>query len=259
MTYRELVPMTEVAGVTCRELVPMTEAYHAVLSDLVRPILADPLADGREWTIQGLGMLRTYLGDDKTNRLHVWHSGAQVPDVTMMHTHPWAFTSIVLAGLVRDTEYYEVTRRAEPAPGELCGVDMSDDSYSHFKCPFEAATCTRHRHMYTRGELYLRQRIVCGPGGGIAGEAAPVYLEGGAYGPKEYGPCTKYAKETNDIHASAPVNGTVTIIQRLFGTDTDHAYVYYKPEVGWVSAESRQATPDEVAFITAYALERWFV
>jgi len=202
-------------------------------------------------------MLRTYLSDDKRVRLHVWHSEAAVPDVTDKHTHPWGFLSTVVAGVVHDQPFWEVTRRPKPWPGELCGVGCSDDSYSYFECPFEAATCIKHRYQFDRGEPFMRQRIVCGPGGGMAGAPELVLLEAGSA--RTFNPGDIYTKEPNDIHTSTPENGTVTIIERSFGDDVDHAFVYY-PEGGeWVSAEPRVATDDEVAFITGYALERWYV
>lgn len=51
-----------------------------------------------EWTVQGFGMLRTYWGDDKRFRLNIWDSRLAVPDVSVIHDHPWDFTSWVLAG-----------------------------------------------------------------------------------------------------------------------------------------------------------------
>lgn len=58
-----------------------------------------------EWTLQGFGMLRTYIG--KELRLHVWDSRFQVDDVTQMHTHPWNFRSLVVAGQVENVRYVE--------------------------------------------------------------------------------------------------------------------------------------------------------
>jgi hypothetical protein len=57
----------------------------------------------------------------------------------------------------------------------------------------------------------------------------------------------------------APPNpGTVTIVERRFKADTEHAFVFYPRNEKWVSAEPRPATPEEVITITQIALRRWF-
>lgn len=56
------------------------------------------------WTVQGMGMLRTYFGKDQRYRLNIWdsalHNGA-----SMVHDHPWDLKSWVIAGELRNVRY----------------------------------------------------------------------------------------------------------------------------------------------------------
>jgi hypothetical protein len=85
-----------------------------------------------QWSIQGFGMLRLYLAPDV--RLHVWSESHQVPNVSLIHDHPWHFTSHVLSRKIANVRY-----RIEPI-GE-------------------------HTH--------TMERIRCGPGGGALGDSRP--------------------------------------------------------------------------------------
>ena len=80
-------------------------------------------------------MFRLYLSDRW--RLHVWAPQFAVPGVTTLHTHPWHFTSHVLAGGLIDRQWFQV----DGAP------------------------------------THMRQMIVCGPYGGIDGSPEPTRLE----------------------------------------------------------------------------------
>lgn len=108
---------------------------------LIKPLVAFILRnhENHDWTIQGLGMLRVYLSDEL--RLHIWHSHAQVPEASVIHTHPWDFCSNVIAGCVTDV---------------------------HFK----------ERNV---GRPYHKQLIRCGEGGGLEGEPKDVRLGAGKY------------------------------------------------------------------------------
>lgn len=87
----------------------MTDAHMRALAGLIRPILERPLDDDRVWTIHGLGMMRTYLDGNQRFRLHIWHDTLQVQNIadSEKHTHPWDFTSMVFAGLVRNHRFDE--------------------------------------------------------------------------------------------------------------------------------------------------------
>lgn len=171
-----------------------------------------------EWSIQGLGMLRLYL--DKATRLHVWSPMAKRPEVTTLHDHPWDFTSQIVSGRLTNVRY------------------MPD-------------TLPAHAHPFN----YMRQQIVCGPGGGVDAEPDPVHLF--LCEAKTYWPGDLYYQHAEDIHESLPEPGTVTVITREFKKDTEHAHVFYPIEREWVSAEPRIATPDEVSRITGEALDLW--
>jgi hypothetical protein len=64
---------------------------------VVRSILEDPM---RQWTVQGLGMLRTYLPDNA--RLHIWNPALKFEEVSEHHTHPWDLVSHKQLKMARD-------------------------------------------------------------------------------------------------------------------------------------------------------------
>lgn len=116
------------------------------IKKLVQHVLEYP--KGYEWTVQGLGMMRTYLAPEI--RLHVWDGKHKFPNVSELHTHPWNFHSIVVAGKVFNHRYVE-----------------SGD-----------------------GTQIMRQTIRCGEGGGLIGDPEKVrltmgmkecYIEGDIY------------------------------------------------------------------------------
>ena len=67
-----------------------------------------------------------------------------------------------------------------------------------------------------------------------------------------------YEQESDEIHLSMPDDGTVTIINRTFKDDVDHASVFWRMDENFVSAEPRDATRDEVSAITQHSLRTWF-
>lgn len=184
---------------------------------VVRAVLEK--ADAFPWSLQGFGMLRTYL-DDRRMRLHVWDSRFAVLDVSTIHDHPWHFDSLVVSGFLEQTRFAIVP-----------------ESHPHAQ-PFEFQT------------------IRCGPGGCAIGEAKPVHLFA-AWGVERYGPGSTYRQRADEIHESRPHDGTVTLVERHFLDDEEHARVFWRRGETWVSAEPREATPDEVRAITRHALEVW--
>jgi hypothetical protein len=172
-----------------------------------------------EWSMQGLGMLRTYLTPEL--RLHIWDSSFRVQDVSMMHTHPWHFHSYIIAGEVNQFRYVVINE---------------EDEATNF--------C-------------MRQAIHCGKGGGLVGEPEPVMLR---RGPKEvYKEGAIYHQFANEIHISLPLDGTVTLVEREFLDDTEHADVFWPRGGDWVSAEPRNALLHEVDKVTEMALHAWFL
>jgi len=189
----------------------------------IRAILANP--HGRRWTIQGFGMLRTYLTEDETVRLHVWSLADKVPGVSVIHDHPWDFTSDVISGEIVNRRYDMLRLRGEV-------------SLRHLEC--------------------WSRPIVCGEDGCMLGEPERVVLVPRAL--EKYREGESYSQTAAELHASFPSDGAVTVITRRFGADRDVARVCWNEDAGpdgWVSAEPREATREEVERITAFALLRW--
>lgn len=170
------------------------------------------------WSLQGLGMLRKYLTADKRFRLHVWDSRYRTPDVSMMHTHPWDFESVVVAGGVNNHRYIR------SAYGRIPVMEMD---------------------------------IICGEGGGpCPADARQVSLEG--LPTESFSEGQTYTQKAEEIHVSFPTDGAVTIIDRRFHEDTETAKVFYEVDGEWVSAEPRPATTLEVMHILSNSISRYF-
>jgi hypothetical protein len=184
------------------------------LASVGKPLVVQLIARSliTDWSLQGLGMFRMYLS--KKVRLHVWApSKFAVENVSTIHTHPWDFTSTVIAGAITDVVYSD-------EPVIVGGIAQTEHATHH------------------------KQQIVCGPGGGVSGDASWVKLFMRMR--CEYKANQSYQRRANEIHESCPKDGTVTIIEREFHEDSEHAYVYYPYKKSWVSAEPRPATSDEV-------------
>jgi hypothetical protein len=100
------------------------------------------------------------------------------------------------------------------------------------------------------------QTIKCGEGGGICGVPEPVSLV--PHEVESYGEGATYTQRATEFHASFPLDGTVTIIEREFLDDTEHAHVFWPRDTEWVSAEPRKAYPREVTDICENALRTWW-
>jgi len=180
---------------------------------LVKFILSNPLK--YEWSLQGFGMLRTYIS--KEVRLHVWDSRFAVPNVSLIHDHPWDFDSYILAGRINN-RIFEVS-----------------DSGNETQRP------------------YLRRTIKCGPGGGVCDqEPQRVYLSISSN--QYYNVGQSYRQKSYEVHATYPMDGTVTLVERYFKPDTEHAFVFHAADEQWVSAEPRPATDSEIQDICCNSL-----
>ncbi len=194
---------------------------QAVVADVLEQAISNP--GGREWTLQGFGMFRTYFANGSV-RLHLWDPEKAVPGVSEMHTHPWDMASLIVAGNIYNTRFIEATGDEEDLPEWAVLTPM------------------------------WRQSIRCGMGGGLEGDPEPVKVYAQ---PQEcYVDGEIYHQLAHEIHVSRPLRGTITLVERNFGADTEHAYVYFDDE--WVSAEPRVATNDEIAEIATWALEERF-
>jgi hypothetical protein len=76
---------------------------------------------------------------------------------------------------------------------------------------------------------------------------------------EHFGPGDVYQQMASEIHESQPEDGTVTIMERPKGPDfTEHAFVYWdidRGPIGWVSAEPRRATHEQVFRASVLALD----
>ena len=177
-----------------------------------------------EWSLQGFGMLRYYLTDDRVWRLHVWDDHHRVADVTMIHNHPWNLDSMVLSGSLTDHRYRVIY------------------------------------HLWGRfgNPTHWETRILAGEGARIDGHSKAVILV--PEQPVSYVAGTTrnmYHQDWNQIHCTDALNGTITITFREFvNLDRDHAFSYTTHDKEWVSAAPRTATPDEVSDIVGRAVDR---
>jgi len=163
-----------------------------------------------DWTVQGLGMARLRIGDSM--RIHVWS-----PDFgwesDRIHTHPWSFTSFVLAGSLRQ-----------------------DRLVQRYDGPAEAWFTTWNRSL-----------IRCGEGGGIESAPTQVHLA-----PEAEGELIRsgeaYRMEYSEIHATYPDEVAITLVHKhiLAHVSPEHANVYWRGE-RWKSAEPQPATTAEWA------------
>lgn len=179
--------------------------------DICRALVRNVMDNSAQikWSLQGLGMLRFYLTEDI--RMHIWDGESAADGVSTIHTHPWDFTSLVIAGRAVNQRFEE--RAMESPQGE---------------------------------QTYLRQMIRCGEGGGLEGEPGLVFLM--PQPPEIVTAGYSYSQGAREIHESRPDDGAVTIIKRSVPEDghPDFANVYWREGSEWGSAEPRPATRNEV-------------
>jgi hypothetical protein len=198
---------------------PRKSAFNP-LHALVKSILENP--SRHEWSVQGFGMMRTYLDAAKVWRLNMWDSALAVKNVSTLHDHPWHFTSWVVAG------HFSNVRFTATEGGACSKLDRR----------WEHAT------------------IQTGPGGGLRVPHAPVWLH--EHPPEFYASGCVYEQRAEEIHESRYEDGTVTINKRKRLEDGEHAKVFWPLGQKWVDAEPREATAAEIAFVCERSLRKWF-
>lgn len=185
---------------------------------LIENLLTKP--HGFNWSVQGLGMMRLYLS--QAVRLHIWDGALRVPGVSAIHSHPWDLQSRVIAGRYKQHRYQVLAENATA----------------------------------TYAEQFNLALIKCGEGACVMGEPTKLYM---IEMPLEiYAAGEAYAQSKEEIHLSLPEDGTVTMVERTFHEDRDHARVFWRGQGGWVDAEPREATRKEIEEVTGRALRTWF-
>lgn len=159
-----------------------------------------------EWSVQGFGMLRTYLDAEKRYRLNLWDSAFAVPNVSIIHTHPWDFRSWI-------------------ASGEFTNIRYSQVDYDPGLPPYNAMLLTP------------------GDQGGPITRLPNVFLVPNR--PENFTAGGTYAQRSQEIHASYYTDGTVTINDRTGRGPKDEAIVYWM-HGSWVDAKPRNATFIEI-------------
>lgn len=190
-----------------------------------------------DWSTQGFGMLRTYIDRDKKFRLNIWDSSLAVPNVSIVHDHPWSFTSWVCSGAFKNVRF-DTTESADCEPGQF-GNYTPPDSLPDQRDPW-----------------YDWQVIRTGPGGGPeGGDIGRCRLR--AHAPEHYVAGDVYHQEPSEIHASYYQDGTVTFNDRVRLPDGDHARVFWPMGGKWIDAEPRNASRIEIKNVIGNALEKW--
>lgn len=185
-------------------------------------------------------MLRCYL--TKNIRLHVWDSRLRVPEVSIAHDHPWDFRSYVVSGSIHNIVMKE---------------DNDQPNYVSLAAPIDEFNWSpdgENYLMFGRTYQYTRTTIRCGTGGCELGDYVPVLLSVTAcqHVPAGY----FYERRAEEVHVSQPSEGCVTLVERQFRKDEEHAKVYFRTP-RWVSAEPRPATDEEIDRTIASALAAW--
>lgn len=201
---------------------------------LVKAILTSPY--DLKWSVQGLGMLRTYLND--ALRLHIWVSDFKIPGVSPIHDHPWHLDSYVVAGVYRQRRYTIKDKDFLNRP--------IDESSPTFQAGVRAGLI----------EKFGTASIKCGEGAFKTSDVHQVWVERGLE--EEYHQGRSYYQHKDEIHESFPLDGTVTLVTRTFTPDREHARIFWRGNGDWVDAAPRPASAEEIKLGTQKALAWWY-
>lgn len=213
--------MNETEKWLMRRVAKAEDPAFVALRDMIVTQVLTPRVGRPSWSLQGFGMLRTYLSPQL--RLHVWDPAFRVPNVTEIHDHPWDFTSVVLAGRIRNVRYRDdrdaldtLDRPTHVCSRIMCGPQPTEPD----------------------AKIGVARLVVASEDVHVAGES--------------------YAQKAAELHASYADPGTVTLCRRspVEGRSPDHALVYWPLGGERVSAEPRPATDDEIDAIVGAALEK---
>jgi hypothetical protein len=204
-----------------------------VQSVLNAPGLA-PLWSHREWTTQGLGMVRTNLDKDGMFRLNVWHHALRIPNISCIHTHPWDLKSYCLNGEITNVRYKDNLGSAydyDPS------AEVPELTAAYYPASYMTLGCGSHPN---GAQLSGEQQRLLYP------QEPEVYHTGDAY-----------VQGRDEIHESRYVDGTVTLNVRTNRREDQSATVYWPAGTPWVDAKQRVATGNEVRQACDAALASW--
>lgn len=194
------------------------------LRHIVRDVLDHP-RDYR-WSVHGIGMLRTYLDDTHDWRLNLWHPVLLNPGISTMHTHPWPFTSYVLAGRLRNTRFDRCTKNS-------VGAELFNEG---------KITCGTH----VQGSSTDQGGTVFP---GLNGPPTIVPLHRRT--PETYGPNETYTQLPPEIHDTNAFAGSITVIRRGEMTEGCEASVFWPVGQEWGDASREFNWEDADATLAA--------
>lgn len=195
------------------------ESSKITLLNFVEDALTDPC---KEWEVQGLGMLRTYIGD---TRLTVWHHDLKTVDTADIHNHPWWLFSDVVCGRIDNTRYGTtwLLDKTEPING------------------FETHVC---------------RKIVTGSGDPRSEDRLVRLWQSDS---EQIFAGFEYVMSPIWIHKTEFLDGTVTLMRKEMdnqpNTAEREAYVFWPIGTEFKSAEPYRADSATVLQYTAHALE----
>lgn len=123
-------------------------------------------------------MLWTYLDSERRYRLNVWDNRLAVPNVSLIHDHPWNFTSWILNGKLINERFQEeygelfefMTIKCGPGGGPSCLPPaitklrrLRLDSFGIGDAYYQEASDI-HQTMFMTGTVTLNERTVIGDG-----------------------------------------------------------------------------------------------
>jgi hypothetical protein len=190
----------------------MRSAIHAILTNaIIHPKL-------QPWTVQGFGMLRTYLPFGPN------HETLPVEPVERRSCAPRR---------EHDARSSMVVSHSWIINGEFRNLRFVEDSIN--------------------GDEYEFMKIMCGECGGARSGVESICL--GALPVEHYTTGDLYHQDADEIHLSAYDQGTVTLNDRT--GDTEHARVFWPAGGHWVDAKPREATQQEIMRTLTLALDKW--
>ena len=174
-------------------------------------------------------MLRTYLDGPNEPRLQVWDQRLATWHNNAIHDHPWAFRSVVFAGMLYNQRY-----EIQEVPPFITSEDAGSNGHITEIIPG------------TRGG-FLAERPV------TACVITPRPIEVYAMG-------DTYSQTHREMHLTRYLQGTVTVIERYGREEEDVA------RVAWYGAKDEQPpfinpyppTPELIDRTLQLALETWF-